>query len=434
MDVRGAIWDITLPDVLRLLGLQRSIDFTTNEQKMELTLPNGSIIICSGTDDKARLDQILGREYATIYANEANDISYLIFVMLGTRLSQLIKGCTNRFIVDLNPGGEGHWTHKIWFRGIKAQSLLPLENPEHYGKLQLNPYENRANLADNYIEDMLEPLTGDQRERFLNGNYQSNNELLVFRTTDRNYFELSSFQAWANGRYGSIRIIGGLDLGYQNADAFSLIAYCDGDPIAYVLYEYKAYRAELADLAAGIRKGLNWINLEIPWYPNSQLIPIYSDTNTIRYGKEGDKKKNWAILMQMYGFNTMTAFKRDKDFHVEFMRTLWNDGNLKIQRGGPFDDERAQIVWTKNPTDGTIEHIIDDEVYHPDTMFSILYALNYILSYGNTAWNAQKEAGVQPDPIIHAAKNYEKMLRDQEELESRQDALNELLGSDEQFF
>ena len=435
VDVHAAVWDITTPDVLRLLGLQRGAHFSTNEQKMELTFNNGSTIICSGTDDKSRLDQILGREYATIYANEANDISYLIFMMLRTRLSQLVDGCTDRFIVDLNPAGDGHWTYKLFFRGLEAQSLKPLTNAEQYGKLQLNPFDNRDNLADHYIEDMLEPLTGDARARFLEGNYQSNNELLVFRSSDSNYFEQCDFSKWADGRLSAVRIVGGLDVGFQDADAFALVAYIDGDPIGWVLYEYKAFREELNDLAEGIKRGLHYVQVEYPWYQNAQLIPIYSDTNTVRYGKEGDKKKNWPELKSIYGFNCMPAFKRDKSMHVEFLRSLFNGGQLRIPRGGIFCDEITQIVWHKNPIDETIEHIIDDDVYHPDFMFALMYAVNYILTYGNKAWKLQIQPQLEKDnPENQAITAYEDTVRNLEKNQQIVDDVMQRLSGDSPFF
>jgi hypothetical protein len=435
IDIAGSLWDITIPAVLAFVGYRRGKHYTTTDKPMEVTFANGSHIVCSGLDDKARLDAVLGQEYCTAYLNEANDIAYVTMTRIMTRLSQNMPGCINRMLVDLNPAGDGHWTYKLWFKGIDPQSLRPLEEPQKYGKLQMNPSDNIGNIAANYIHDMLDPLQGDARERFLNGNYQSNNELLVFRGSDIVYWEDAAFGEWCNGRIGIVRMVGGLDVGYQDADAFCIIGYIDGDATAYVLYEYKAFRAEMADLAEGIRKGLNHIAVEYPWYNNPQMIQIYSDTNTIRYGSEGDKKKNWIELKRIYGFNTCAAFKREKAFHVELLRSRFNAGQLKIPRAGMFDDEITQIVWHKNPVDGTIEHIIDDDVYHPDIMFAILYAVNYMVSYGNSAWKAeQRLMDEKEDPGNAAIETYEKIVKDRERIESTMTDMMELLTKDNQFW
>jgi hypothetical protein len=336
--------------------------------------------------------------------------------------------------VDLNPTGKGHWTFKLWFKNIEPQSLLPLQHTEKYAKIWMSPYDNKENLAEGYIEDSLEVLTGDQRTRFLEGQYQDDDILLVFRADDSHYFDSVDFQRWVEGRLSEVRMVGGLDVGFQDADAFSIIAYIDGDNTAFILYEYKSFREELADLAAGIRKGLNYIATEFPWYQNPQILPIYSDTNTIRFGKEGEKKKNWGELKRIYGFNTMAAFKRDKSMHVEFMRTLFNSGNLKIRRASLFDDETEQIVWHKNPIDGTIEHIIDDEVFHPDLMFAIMYAINYILTYGNKAWNMQIKQPESAEPMNTAIEAYQKIIHEKEEQEEQMEKAMEMLSQDGQFF
>jgi hypothetical protein len=282
---------------------------------------------------------------------------------------------------------------------------------------------------------MLEPLTGDARERFLNGNYQQNNELLVFRSSANVYYELSDFLKWSEGRSAQVRIVGGLDVGFQDADAFALVAYIDGDITAYVLYEYKAYREELETLAQGIRKGLNMIASEFPWYQNPQMITIYSDTNTIRYGTEGNKKKNWRILQELYGFNTTQAFKRDKDMHIEFFRTEFNMGNIRVPNMGLFADEITQIVWHKNQVDGTIEHILDDDVYHPDLMFAIMYAINYILIYGNAAW-AKKIRPIddKKEPSNMAIESFEASVREREKQQAQLDKMMESLGGDDRFY
>jgi hypothetical protein len=318
--------------------------------------------------------------------------------------------------------------------GIEPQSLLPLVNPEEYGKIQMNPYDNEANLAEGYIKNKLETLTGDARERFLNGNYQSNNELLVFRSSLISYWEGAAFGEWSRGRTSMVRMVGGLDVGYQDADAFVIIAYIDGDSIAWVLYEYKAFREELEDLAKGIRKGLNEIAINYPWFQNPQMIQIYSDTNTIRFGSEGDKKKNWVELKRIYGFNTCAAFKRDKALHVELLREHFNSGQIKVPVAGMFADEITQIVWHKNPIDGTIEHVIDDEVYHPDIMFALLYAHNFLVSYGNKAWKAQAAVVLDTDPHNEAAETYERMMREQVRQEAQVDKVMQVLNQDEQFW
>jgi hypothetical protein len=50
------------------------LPLVTHRQESYFELPNGSTIWFGGLDDKERVDKILGREYSTVYLNEASEI------------------------------------------------------------------------------------------------------------------------------------------------------------------------------------------------------------------------------------------------------------------------------------------------------------------------------------------------------------------------
>ena len=90
-----------------------------------VTFPNGSQIWFGGLDDKERTEKILGNEYATIFLNEASQISYSSFLIIITRLAQKcmysvgdqIKELRLKFFIDENPPMKGHWTYKLFIDG-----------------------------------------------------------------------------------------------------------------------------------------------------------------------------------------------------------------------------------------------------------------------------------------------------------------------------
>ena len=383
-DARASLWEQTIPDVLSLMGLISDEHYTITDKPMRVRFRNGSTIYCGGLDNggDTRSDKILGREYCTIYGNEVSDFKYPIFLKLRTRLSQKVEGCNNKLILDLNPVGESHFTHKLFCKKIDPSTLLPLENPDDYGLIKLTPYDNIENLGESYIKDNLEILNGDARERFLEGNYQSTSDLLVLHTTHNNLYEWQQFLDWCSGREQQVRIVGGLDLGASDADAVAFLAYRKEDPTLWLIYEYKAYREDIDVLATGIRAGFSFVREMMPFYSNPENIHIFADTSVIRHGPEGDKKKSYKELNRLYGFHIDAAFKRDKSIRLDLLRGEYNTGSIKIRETGYLFSESDQTVWTKNSLDGTIEHIIDDDLYHPDMLFAVLYAFNYLVSYG----------------------------------------------------
>ena len=134
-----------------------------------ITLYNGSEIWIGGLGDREQADKILGHEYNTIYFNEISQLSYIAVTTAYSRLAMRIQGCRNLFFYDCNPGSPLHWAYKIFVLKKTFLSSEPLEKPELYQSMLLNPEDNRENLPDDYIADILDVLPEKQKARFRDG-------------------------------------------------------------------------------------------------------------------------------------------------------------------------------------------------------------------------------------------------------------------------
>ncbi len=374
-DLRDTIWGITIPEVLALRGFIRGVDYTLNETRMVVHFAGGGTVLCVGLDDKERVGKALGSQYAVEYFNECHDVPFETVTLLKTRLSQVVPGFANRFIADLNPGSDAHWTNWLWIRGIHPQSREPIDT-SRYGALWVSPYDNLENLPADYIKEELETLVGTARERFLLGQYQSTSGLRIFNP--KHLYRWDEFIAWASERQGVLRFIAGLDLGYQDADAFVILAYVPNERDVWLVFEHKARRETLEELVTAIRRGMKWVADNVPARDHS--MQIYAETATIRYGHEGDDKKSASMLAETFGLPIQRAYKRDKKLGIELLQGEVNAGFFHVPLGGPFSDETEQTIWTRE-SDGTIVRIIDDEAFHPDEMDAILYPSREIYSY-----------------------------------------------------
>lgn len=165
-DVKNAVGRDTMPKVLKLIGTPYTLDRTD----WFFTLPNGSEIWLGGLDDDERVEKILGMEYATIFYNEASQISYHAYTTAQTRLAQKTD-LVNRAYVDCNPPTKSHWLYKLFLEHIDPETRVPVPNPERYAVLNMNPMDNRENLPEGYIEDTLAALPERKRRRFLEGEW-----------------------------------------------------------------------------------------------------------------------------------------------------------------------------------------------------------------------------------------------------------------------
>ena len=136
-----------------------------------ITLYNGSEIWIGGLGDREQADKILGHEYNTIYFNEISQLSYVAVTTAYSRLAMRIQGCRNLFFYDCNPGSPLHWAYKIFVLKKTFLTGEPLEKAELYQSMLLNPEDNRENLPDDYIADILDVLPEKQKARFRDGQW-----------------------------------------------------------------------------------------------------------------------------------------------------------------------------------------------------------------------------------------------------------------------
>lgn len=168
--VRTSVGLDTFPTMMRKCF--PGVSYELNKSDWFFRFDNGSEIWLAGLDDKERVEKILGQEYSTVYFNETSQIKrYDSIEMALTRLAQKIPGLTNRAYYDCNPPGRGHWTYKLFVAKIKPGSKRdPLNNPDDYQAMRLNPQENKDNLGDGYLK-MLSEMSESKRKRFLDGEF-----------------------------------------------------------------------------------------------------------------------------------------------------------------------------------------------------------------------------------------------------------------------
>ena len=119
-----------------------------------------------GTDNKDRMDKLLGSEYSTIFLNECSEIPFDAVPLLQTRLAES-SGLKLRMYYDCNPTGKKSWIYQLFFHG-----MLPGDEPCSWdtAMIQMNPGGNLANLPAEFLRS-LESLPYRQRQRFLEGEF-----------------------------------------------------------------------------------------------------------------------------------------------------------------------------------------------------------------------------------------------------------------------
>lgn len=197
--IKQAVILDTFPKVMKLVypGLGGHMD----KQDWFWKFPNGSEIWFAGLDDAERAEKVLGKEFITIFFNEANQISYDTCMLAITRLAQLVtiiaqmsdgtpdprtgQQMRPKVLYDCNPPKKSHWLYRLFIKHTDPEDGKPLREPENYVEIKMNPKDNEKNIASDYMKT-LDAMSASKRRRFRDGEFGDANPNQLF---DEDNFE-----------------------------------------------------------------------------------------------------------------------------------------------------------------------------------------------------------------------------------------------------
>lgn len=180
---KTSLWHDTIPKILKLCfpGLKYNVHYHMNKQDWFIEFWNGSQLWLGGLDDKERVEKILGTEYVTIYFNESSQLAHASVMTAVTRLAQVIPGCKKKLLFDCNPPNKRHWLYTMFIKKQKPDTGHALLKPEKYECMRMNPDDNRENLGDDYVDDILNSMSERDIKRFRDGEFLDDAEGALFK-------------------------------------------------------------------------------------------------------------------------------------------------------------------------------------------------------------------------------------------------------------
>lgn len=161
----------TLPRVVKTVYRDYpAAQYVLNKSDWYAEFPNGHRIYFGGLDDKERTEKILGQGHSTLYLNECSQLSYSSRNKAVTRLSQDL-GLDLKEVCDENPPMQGHWTHRLWVKGVDpvtGKALSPEERAD-YAAVYMNPADNPH--IPEHTKRILQALPPREKKRFWYGQF-----------------------------------------------------------------------------------------------------------------------------------------------------------------------------------------------------------------------------------------------------------------------
>jgi len=357
---------IPIQNRLKMLGIKPKESRRTEGLIM---LPNNSEIHFVGNTTVDERDKIRGSQWDLIIIDEAQSQKALAILIEEILEPTLIDRKGQIVLSGTGPKVRGTYWEQIW------------SDTEHFRAARYN-----WSIADNpFIPDYLAVLDQIKEEKGLTdssplfireylGKICYDDDALVYRLSDQNYYTQDDIAAWIAGQpVTDIKFTAGLDYGYIDSDAFCIVMFSSSRKERFLMYEYKGNRTGVTELAEAMRKGIDSIKNHtlLAGIPEaSRFFYIYADT-------AGGVKKISSELTAQYQLPIVDAFKADKNFAVEMLQEECRQGYFKVPKDGIFADEALKTVFARNDRD-ELTRVIDDDAFHPDMVDALLYSMRFV--------------------------------------------------------
>lgn len=331
--VKSAVWLDTFPKVMSVAF--PGVAYTLNKTDFYATFENGAEIWFGGLDDKERAEKVLGMEFATIYLNECSQIPLASRDIAVTRLAQQVmqqvKGAEPvplkpRMYYDCNPPSKAHWSYRLFHDKVDPETKQPLKEPDNYASFQINPNDNRENIAAGYLAT-LEAMSPRLRKRFLDGEFGDATPGALFTDeiidTWRHSGELPQL----------VRVVVAVDPSGAGDDHSA-----DNDAIGIVVaglgIDGNAYVLEDCTVKAG---PLTWGRVATSAFDRHQADIVVAESN---YG--GAMVQNVILAARPRTPFKMVTATRGKHVRAEPFSALYESG--KVRHAGMFGDLEDELT------------------------------------------------------------------------------------------
>lgn len=352
---RDSAKKIMIKDVLNPINRKFKIGAKLNKTDLTYTLPNGSVIYLLGADaDEDEKEKLLGQKYKLVVIDESAsysvDLRDMVYRILKPAMADLMGtivmigtpgNVTRGLYFDITTGAEKGWSVHKW---------SALDNP-HISRLIRD--EMNELIANNpaIVETPL------WKQMYL-GEWFIDSDKLVYKYSDlRNrVLELPRLKGRSEWRY-----VLGIDLGFEDASAFSVCAYNEYDPTLYVARTFKKSKMDITDVANKIK--------EI-----QGVYPIH------KFIVDGANKQAVEEIKKRHGIPLEAAEKQGKADFIEIMNSELIQGKIKVVASGDeggLVEEWQTLVWDEK-SDKRVENPACPNHLSDATLYPWRYCYNYL--------------------------------------------------------
>lgn len=362
-----------------------------NESELSISYPGGSIIYCSGANDKTQIEKFRGLPLKKVYIDECQSFPNYIRDLVDDVISPALMDYAGTLCLIGTPGPipsgffydcslSSVWTHHTWtFQ----------QNPHILSKSNLSYSQILERELTRRGVDVDDPSI--QREYFARWVLDSDALVYHYDKSKNDYLEVP---------IGKLVYIMGLDFGYEDADAISILAWSESSPVTYLVEELVVNKQGLTEL----------INQVETFRKKYEITKIVAD-----FGGLG--KKMGEEMARRYQMPIQPADKARKHESIELMNDALRTSRFKAKSSSRFASDSMLLEWDLDKS--TPDRKVVSDRFHSDILDATLYAFRESPAYAWTPepvkpkWGTPEWAKEEVTSMEEAA---EKHFKEQEDM------------------
>jgi len=343
---RNIMWN----PILKKINADLNLGARFNEARLEVLFPNGSEVKLGGADaDAAQMEKFLGGSYRSCVIDEAGsfrqDLTQMVYEMLlpavadwdgWIALTGTPTEITRGLFYDVSNNPPDGWTLHKW---------NTYENP--YMKDKWAKQVEMLKKTNPRIEE-----TPAFRRMYLNEWVIDHDSLCYKYDYRRNDIEELPHK-------DPLTYVLGVDLGFNDASAFTVMGYGEYDPSCYVVDTYKRSGMIISEVADRIKH-------------------IMKKYDPVAIVIDNASKQAVEELKQKFTIPLIAAEKQGKAEFIEIMNSDFILGNIKLlPNTEALKDEYGGLIWDKDKLPKRLEHPSCENHLADSTLYAFRYCYQY---------------------------------------------------------
>jgi hypothetical protein len=335
-----------------------------NEAKLTFSFPNKASIHLCGANNVTEIENFRGVPLKLVYIDECQSFKAYIEELIDDIIGPALIDYAGSLCLIGTPGPVPTGFFHTCATGKNVWS-------KHHWTFWDNPHiatksgKTHQQLLDRELKRRAIPMEHPSIQREWFGKWILDSDSLLLQYDQRrNHFD--NLPTGIEYQY-----VMGIDVGFKDADAISILAWSEKDPCTYLVEELVTQKQGLTELVGQIKA----LNLK---YNVSKMVMDMGGLG-LKMGEE---------VIRQHGLPVEAAEKARKMENIEFLNDSLRTGKFKAKANSRFATDSYLVEIDRDKS--TPDKIKVSDRYHSDIIDAVLYAFK--ITYGYTFEPAKPKA------------------------------------------